>query len=309
VIDPQAGQSLPRWKKSTALFGRSIEEGADILEALVAEMYRRNEILSNVEYIDENGHKVEGIEKFVPTDPIIRKLGLPLICLTVEEAGAQLTDDRSLQALITMATMARKCGIKLRVALQTVLLDQFQSSVLRQQLQSGNVVVFRTSDAITGNVAFNGVLPASPHLLPAEMPGACYVMSIGAKPVMSRTEPISDVYHWANVGETTPLPEVTAFLRAARMQQDAVDADVVGTPAARQAAPAVSKTQIARILEYVNDHHSPITTGTIAAALDIKLPTVSQSCRRLVERGQLLDHGDGLWARAETAEAKAEAAA
>lgn len=296
VIDPQRGQSLPAWVRSVALYGRSILEGRVILIALLAEMFRRNALLSDVEWTDDKGRTRYGVDSFDPNSPIVQKLGLTLICVTIEEAAMQLTDDESLGAVVAMSTMARKCGIKLRLLFQTPLLDQVRSTVLRDQLIGGNVVVFRTGSPVSSNVILNGVLPASPHLLPREWAdgstasGVCYILGPGARSVVARTWPIEDVYHWATTGETTMLPDLTNAAQGAKLQANAVDAEVI-----EETIGAPGKSYIDRVLAFVSSRGTVVTTGTINQQLGGKLSTTSTSCARLAKRGLIVDGGNGLW--------------
>lgn len=304
VIDPQQGQSLPTWVDNVAAYARSVSEGRLVLQALVAEMLERNRLLSDVEWVDSKGRARRGVDSFYPRDPIIRKLGLPLIVVTIEEAAMQLADPESLAAVISLATMLRKCGGKLRLVFQTPLLDQVRSNVLREQLIGGNVISFRTGSPISGQVVLNGVLPASPHLLPREWDdgstaaGVCYVLGPEARPVIARTWPIEDVYHWATAGETTLLPEVTARLDALR------NADEAGQKRSDVREPeqaAATSTYPQRILAYLADVHPYATTGTLQQVCgDAPKSSISSACRRLEKRGQIVDHGYGMWGSLDT---------
>lgn len=178
VIDPQAGQSLPAFKSMkkgtvhrTAGFGTNIVEGLFILRVVRDEMFARNVALADVGWVDvdEDGteHEEEGVPGF---DPLEGPSSLfKLVCLTIEEAHAVLALPEAVVICEAIGKMARKCGIKLRLITQVPLLDQLGgSSTLRDMVAGGNVIVFRTANALSGAVAFNGNLPVDPKSLPKE---------------------------------------------------------------------------------------------------------------------------------------------
>lgn len=292
VIDPQQGQSLPDWRGQVAMYAPSVVEGAEVMAAVRQEMYRRNAILSRVEWVDDQGRERRGVTAYDINSPVIRALNMPMICVTLEEAGDALLNEDIREAAITISTMARKCGIKLRLVSQVPLLDQLQSTVLRDMLVGGNVVVFRTANKLSGQVAFNGVLPADPSLLPREWEdgsttaGLCYVLGPQAKAIVARTWPIEDTYHWSTVGETTMLPSLEALIGAA--------IPLPGAPEQPATAEKTKQTAGKRIVAFLAEHEMS-TTGILSQRLDIPMSTVSTTCARLEEAGQIEKLNRGKW--------------
>jgi len=98
---------------------------------------------------------------------------MPLLVITIFEAHALLALDGARAIAEDIGKMSRKCGIKLRLETQVPLLDQLgNSTTLRDMVVSGNVVVFRTANRLTGQVAFNGNLPVDPASHPEGIPRA-----------------------------------------------------------------------------------------------------------------------------------------
>lgn len=235
VIDPQAGQSLPAFKSTkgstvhrTAGFATDFAQGLLILILMREEMYARNALLAETPWVDvdeETGEEFdeEGVDSFDPLEG--PTAGMVLIVLTIDEAHMILKNAIAAALVEDIAKMARKCGIKLRLATQVPLLDQLGgSTTLRDMVAAGNVVVFRTANALSGQVAFNGALPVDPKTLPREWEveredgtidrvttaGLGYALGPGARPVPFRTFLNDKVRSHARAGETTEI-QLTAY--------------------------------------------------------------------------------------------------
>jgi hypothetical protein len=214
--------------------------------------------------------------------------------LTIEEAHAVLAIPEARSIVEDIAKMARKCGIKLRLVVQVPLLDQLgKSTTLREQVKSGNVIILRTANRLTGQVAFDGALPVDPALLPREWPdgtstaGLSYVLGPQSRPAPCRIDYVADPYYWATTGTTTQLPEVLAAYEryVAEMEKPTAGKATAGTDASVQE----------RVLAFVREH-GQAATGVIAQALDLPLSTVTGACNRLAAAGALTKPRHGMWA-------------
>ncbi|MGP3979408.1 hypothetical protein ACTWQF_36455 [Streptomyces sp. 8N114] len=310
VIDPQRGQSLPDWQDAVDWFADSVAEGKKLLKAAQREMYRRNRLLARMVWTDEKGRQRRGKASFTPT------LELPLLCVTIDEAHAILADPECVKIAEDLAKMARKCGIKLRLVTQVPLLSQLgNSQTLRDMVAAGNVVVLRTANRLSGQVAFNGAIPADPHALPREFPdgsttsGLAYSLGPQSRSSVLRTFYVEDPYDWAVTGETTTLCEEgikTAGKDYATWRQRRDDAwsepepTEEEQPAAAAMSPVVpaDASAIDTVHDYLMHRGEPVRTGVVAQALDLPLPTVSQSLRRLADEGRALKVRHGVWAAA-----------
>jgi len=342
VIDPQEGQSLPRWKprrdgtRRVHGFARNAVDGLMLLAALEAEMYARNRFMADFEWIDEQGRDEEGLDHFDPVFWSSQPAGLPLLCLTIEEAHAVLGLPGARERVEAIAKMARKCGIKLRLVVQVPLLDQLGNSMtLRSMVAAGNVIVLRTADMLSGQVAFSGALPVDPAKLPREWPdhsstaGLGYVLGPGARPAPSRNFYVDDPTHWATTGDLTPFTPLSAGLRdwlaehqgltppvdiaatqppaPRRPADDRPAAGAVVSPAARAVAARGSTREA--ILTYLRDR-GQAHTGVIANTLDLPLKTVSKALRRLAADRHVHTVRYGIWALAsDTSDLETEASA
>lgn len=206
VIDPQSGQSLPDWVSAVDWFAPSVEEGLRLLRAARAVMYARNRHLARVAWVDDKGRTRRGRTSFDP------RLAMPLLSITIEEAHRVLAVDSARKLAEEIAVMSRKCGIKLRFVVQVPLLDQLGgSSTLRDMLAGGNVIVLRTANPLTGQVAFQGALPVAPNKLPRQLPdgsssaGLGFILGPADRPATMRAYHVDDPHYWATTGEPAEL--------------------------------------------------------------------------------------------------------
>lgn len=213
LIDPQQGQSYePFMDDLAAPVAVDLAEAKLMVQAVRAEMFRRNAYLSKRGWRDKNGvlHRAEWVDGKGRTrygrkwwDP---RVDGPILTLNIDEAHEFLAD-REFAALVTAgARMYRKCGIRIRIATHTPLLTDLGGSMaLRSMLTGGFVWAGRTADRLSGPTAFNGRLPADPCSLPLD-PGVCFAMGGRAtKPMMARTMWEPDFYDWVRNGEGDPI--------------------------------------------------------------------------------------------------------
>lgn len=291
VIDPQRGQSLPDWQDAVPVFARSAEEGLDVLRRVKAGMLRRNELLADLRWVDEQGRQRRGVPDFTHTPQ------MPLAVVTIDEAHAILRQYPEAVAICEdIAKMGRKCGIKLRLATQVPLLDQLgNSNTMREQVAAGNVIVLRTGGRMSGQVAFQGQLPVDPFLLPREWPdgsstaGLGYLLSGTSREAPMRTLWVPDMFGYASSGEPGVLEADFAALLATT---SAVALPTAGLHAV-QATPSATIRQ--RVVDFLADKGVLATTGTVAQALNIALPTASTTLGRLAEQGLVEKVQTGLW--------------
>jgi hypothetical protein len=211
LVDPQQGQSFaPFLDDLAAPVATSLDEAIVLVEALTAEMLRRNRYLARVEYRDERGRRRKGRKWWNPL------IDGPILSLTIDEAHDYL-GDRRFSTLVTKAgRMWRKCGGQLRIATHTPLLTDLGGSMaLRDMLTGGFVWVGRTANSLSGPTAFNGRLPADPRTIPM-IPGMAYILTgLQPKAMLARTEWEPDYYDWVRddsdepIGYPAVLPAIT----------------------------------------------------------------------------------------------------
>jgi len=210
VCDPQMGQTLGDLRDGVDWFAPTTEELLLMLKTAVAVMLCRNLLTTRLRRTETrpDGRVVQRRVSYVEVSP-----ERPLLTITVDEAHIPMSDpDHGREIVKLMSLLAksgRKSNIKLRLLTQSPLLEELKSSVLRSQLSSGVVVVFRTADKLTGAAAWPGKMPADPATLPAEWPdgstaaGVCYMSN--AKPMRLRADYAGDIYDVITEGETLGL--------------------------------------------------------------------------------------------------------
>lgn len=225
VLDPQHGQSLPEWIDQVAVYAKGVQQCLHALYAIRESMYARNKLMATIRWIDDQGRKRKGRESWHPTFGKLRDGEQeipPLLSITIDEAHTICKIKEGVALLEEMALMARKCGIKLRLVTQVPLLEQLGgSSTLRDMVAAGNVIVLRTANPLTSNIAFNGTAPGDPSKLPKvfidphnpkakpeKTAGLGFTLGGATRQSIMRTYRMGDAFGVANTGTTAPLAEV-----------------------------------------------------------------------------------------------------
>lgn len=204
IGDPQWGQSFTDWQDAVDWFAPNIDEIRIMLQKTEREMYARNKKFGRAKFYNEK-LKVwqRGIKNFKATPD------LPLISITIDEAHEVLKDPECKRIVAVLGKMGRKVGIKLRLITQVPLLQELGNDMaIRDAVASGNVIVFRTANSLSGQVAFNGALPASPNTIPREWPkgrakpgeettaGLGYALGASARSAIMRAFYPGDAIDW-----------------------------------------------------------------------------------------------------------------
>lgn len=206
VGDPQMGQSLGDVRDGVDWFAPTVEEILIMLRVAVVVMFTRNVRTTRMRIEDDQGRQRRVKYREVSTD-------CPLLSITIDEAHIPMSDPdhgrEIVKLLALLAKSGRKSNIKVRLLTQSPLLSELKDSVLRSQLSSGQVTVFRTADRLTGAAAWPGKMPADPATLPAEWEdgvsaaGSGYMS--GQKPIKMRTDYAGDLYDLMHDGATIGL--------------------------------------------------------------------------------------------------------
>lgn len=212
LVDPQGGQSLPRWIDRVDWSARSAEDGLALIDAAVRVMHARSRHLARKSWTDHKGRTIAGVDHFEPSPE------MPLLQLVIEEAPDVLRAyPEAVEKLASIGKMGRKCGVSIVLALQKPSVDELGgSSTLRSMASSGNVVCFRTSDKVSAGMAFAGNLPGDPSAIPRYFPngsatgGMGYVVGPGSRAAVMRAYYLDDPYEWAHSGSSAVLDALSA---------------------------------------------------------------------------------------------------
>jgi hypothetical protein len=328
VCDPQGGQSLPRWREAVDWYEDTAQGGLAMLYDVRNVMYERSARYSLMEWTDHKGRVLRGRDHFVVDDPD------PLISVTIDEAHRVLALPGAVPLVLEIVLMARKCGIKLRLVFQGPKANMFgagpESTDIREQLQSGNTVMFRTASALTDSIGLPG-WEVNPSQLPMYWPdgtstaGLGYIKGPDNRQAQFRAHFDRDPAHWATTGET-PAPEKSAqaacgksyierFERlAARLRGETPvlpdDAFTdTATDSARMAPSADPIAQAAAAIEaetpagtdekvaaYLQERGRPAGRNTIAQETQLTVSAVKNALTRLKKKGLATDVDRGIWA-------------
>ena len=243
VGDPQMGQSLGDLRDGVDWFAPTTEEILIMLRTAAQVMLARNLIITRMRR-DETRPTGKVAKRRVTYVDVSEDF--PLLTVTIDEAHIPMGDPEHGKEIVNLLSLlaksGRKCNVKVRLLLQSPLLSELRSSVLREQLSSGSVTVFRTASRMSGAAAWPGRMPADPQSLPAEWPdtgetaaGVCFMS--GRKPMKIRTDYAGDVYDLMTDGPAKQLEEAVrgaaGLLYAQRQKRlaafDAIDpAELLG---------------------------------------------------------------------------------
>lgn len=333
VCDPQGGQSLPRWREAVDWYEDTAQGGLAQLYALRNIMYERSGRYSLMEWTDHKGRVLRGRDHFVVGDPD------PLIVMTIDEAHRVLKLPGAVELVLEIVLMARKCGIKLRLVFQGPKANMFgagpESTDIREQLQSGNTVMFRTASALTDSIGLPG-WEVNPSQLPMYWPDGTSTAGLGFikgpdnRQAQFRAHFDRDPAHWATTGETptveksaaavcgksyderldrlaarlrgeTPVLPDDAFTTTADTAQLAPSSDPIAQAAAAIEAEAPAGTDD-RVATFLAERGRPVGRVTIAQETGLTVSAVKNALTRLKTKGQAVAVDRGIWAHPDHAD-------
>jgi hypothetical protein len=336
VCDPQGGQSLPRWRESVDWYEDTAQGGLAMLYEVRKIMYERSARYSLMEFIDDKGRKLRGRDHFVVGDPD------PLISVTIDEAHRVLKLAGAVDLVFEIVLMARKCGIKLRLVFQGPKANYYgsgpESTDIREQLQSGNTVMFRTASSLTDSIGLPG-WDINPSQLPMYWPdktstaGLGYIKGPDNRQAMFRAHFDRDPAHWATTGDTPTIEGSAAACTgkayterldrlAARLRGDTVTLPDDAIPAAPVAASGRDPIAAAaaaieaeapvgtdeKIAAFLAERGRPVGRNTIAQETRLTLSAVKNALTRLKTKGLAVDVERGVWSHPDHADTVIDAA-
>jgi len=326
LADPEDGESVPDWQDHVDWFAGNIDEIRAMLQAAERVMEGRKTRRSKIRWTDADGILRRGKGFFEPTREE------PQLVVVVEEGPDVLADQECKRIVARIGKKGRKVGVCVILVTQIPSVVELGGDVtIRSMLSSTNVLMFRTSDKMSKQMGMPADLPVDPANLPVAWPdgsptaGLGYLAAAGGRLSPLRGKFVREPHKWA-------ASRVVVTLEAEAEQDAGVDyiswrerrEDDVPPPSldgavmvtiptrpttaatatgATEPAPAqVVKQTTAReaILEYLSGRESA-TTGVIAQALGIALPTTTTTLRRMETAGQTQQVRHGVWALQDSA--------
>ena len=316
IADPEGGESVPDWQEGAHWFAGTLPEIRRMLQAAERVMNGRKERRSREKWADDQGRIRRGRGRFEPTPD------MPLLCLLVEESPDVLDDAECRRIVASIGKKGRKHGVSVTIVTQVPSLAELGGDLtIRSMLSSTNIVMFRTSDRLSRQMGMPADLPVDPASLPAAWPdgqstaGLGYLGSPGGRISAARGWYVDDPYHWATVKADTAELETAAIADAGRHyltwqerrergedEHNDPPAPVAGPVALALTAGTIAETGAGTtrdaILAFLRAE-GQTTSGVIAQQLDVPLPTVSTTLRRLEQAGLAHQVRRGVWIAAQ----------
>jgi hypothetical protein len=306
LADPEEGVSVPDWQDSADWFAASLDEIRVMLQAAERIMNGRKRRRARREWTDEQGRDRRGLSAFDPSP------AEPQLTIVVDESPDVMGDPECMRIVGLIGKKGRKLGVSIVVIAQVPSVAELGGNVtIRSMVSSMNIVMFRTSDRLSGKMGMPQNLPFDPADLPARWPdssptaGLGYVASAGGRVSSMRAMYVEDPYQWATCDAAAAVLDQASAGDAGedyatwRKRRDQADTETQ-TPAAAavvELAPDTSTTRDA-ILTELRTSGQRIATGALAARVDAPTSTVSSTLRRLEQDGLAVQVRHGVWAAA-----------
>lgn len=320
VGDPQMGQSLGDVRDGVDWFAPTNEEILLMLRTAAQVMLARNLLVTRMRTVEvrSDGRTIERRVKYVEISP-----DFPLLSITIDEAHLPMNDPdlgkQIVKLLALLAKSGRKANVKLRLLVQSPLLSELKDSVLRAQLASGLVTVFRTADRLTGPAAWPGKMPGDPAMMPAVWEdgstAAGVGFSSGVARMRMRTDFAGDLYDLMHEGETLGLEaavlgsagpiyadrwkRLAAFdsMDPAELLGAGIPSNLLDDAASTDEKPAAGgREAVLRFFaeRWLDGDREPVAFGDIASAVRdvVKTRACTNACNRLVA-DQVIDTDSG----------------
>lgn len=254
--------------------------------------------------------KVDGIRR--DTSRFTPSAEEPQIVVILDEAPEILASEACRKIIARIGKRGRKWGVSVVIVTQIPSLAELGSDLaVRSLLSSVNIVMFRTGDRLSAQMG--ALASIDPHALPKQWPdgsttaGLGYSGSGGDRIAPFRGLYIPDGHGWATTGQAAELgaADMGAAMRPGMYyalwralldvpDEDFVDSRELATPTVAVPVDATTKDRIVAYL--AGRRGEQVATGVIAQALDVPLPTVSQTLARLRKTEQVVQVRRGMWA-------------
>lgn len=299
VIDPKLGQSMPNWIDHADWYALGIEEGKLLLRVATRIGSARMRHLAGLRWVDDQGRERRGKSFFDPTPD------MPEIRIFIDEAQDVLADPDCCRMVEWLTKKGRSVGFGVILGTQVPSIDQLGGSlVIRSQVTSGNVIVFRTGsgDRLSGRMVVD--LPVEPWKLPKELPDGRTAAGIGyttARTVAMRSYLPDDGYHWASTAPRTELDllSIAAGGREYGSRHDRREAILTGDtdeePPLPDPAPAEPTTRNAlqAVIAALPADGADIDRGQLIKHSGYSIRAVTDALRELVDTGHVVRTGHG----------------
>lgn len=318
ICDPQGGASLPAWTQHVT-YARTPEEIRDTLRDLDALMDARQEEMAERAWTDKKGRPRVGIGHFNPTPEI------PGVFALIDESPSVLSDPECAATVARILKQGRKVGVAV------ILVTQFPSvgetggdGSIRSLASSMNVMMLRTGDRMSAQMASLQSVPVDPATLPQHWPdgsttaGLGYLGHAGGRASVLRCDHIDDPYDYASTCAPVPiearsqvaidyqrhiLAEARQLLTEAGGDPTVAKQMLGQGPAERllvsnlgSESATVTGDTGPRIVTYLTGMDTDCaSTRTIADAIGVSGDTARKALGRLAGRSQVVRVAPGMW--------------
>ncbi|MEU7857871.1 hypothetical protein [Nonomuraea sp. NPDC049141] len=206
--DPMNGQSCPQVLPYLPKDGVAVEHLGikALVERVHAEKERRSRFLANVEWTDQFGNKLRGVQSY--DHPGAH--GLDMLVLALDEFHALARDAELVEMVYDILAEGAKTGIVPWILDQNAYVASFGGGDLLGLLNAGNVILLRNGDPYIAQATINQTMEVYPHMIDEVFPngadtaGCGYVKGATKRPVMARLRNVENLH--AILSDEPPAP-------------------------------------------------------------------------------------------------------
>ncbi|MFI9553761.1 hypothetical protein [Nonomuraea endophytica] len=295
-LDPQGGQSCPALLPYVP-HALGVDAIRERLYAYREEMRRRNELLSAIEWIDDEGTPQRGVQSYARPGAH----GLDMLVIAIDEFHKVARHEDLAEVVYDILAEGSKCGMVCWILDQNVYVGSLGGGDILALVCAGNIVVMRNADARIASATFGQRMNAYPHLIKLTFPGTqkttkgCgYVLGATDRPVMMRARHIPKIkpvmagrqpMRLALLGSTEDASALAESVSPARPAAEAVSLD--GLAAYSPISAPERKNAETKIKALLYGAVEGLDGGELTLGTEMPFVTVFQVATGLIEKGEV----------------------
>lgn len=297
--DPKRMQSYPEFKRAVHAYGMTNDDAHILIDALIREMFRRYDMMREVDWIDQRGRERDGISTWNPT------IHGPIISTYWDEFHDLAADKEFIKKIERYSRFKRAAGMRDEVGTHGATIGDTGSQALRDLVAGGRANLFRTTNALNASLSTGGQLVGDPRTLPKD-PGMLFVADGETATVMGRESWIPGeesgaehtLYDWLfddsnqPIGFPAAIPPETAeafgreFMEWAEAGRQRGGRAGIASAAAAFMPPVADRSAEDALRQVLFDAGRPLSRGEIAASSGWGSRNITSTLTKALRAGQ-----------------------